>query len=135
MLAATTVAGCNGGFLKPKPEQVVDPNAYPAHYESEIASYLGTVLTDRADFRGALIAQPAIKPVGESQRYVVCLQFNGNHERKDKVVVYLGGKITQFVDAKPEQCAGAAYQPFAELVAATPKQANPESPYDFSYKP
>jgi hypothetical protein len=35
-------------------------------------------------------------------------------------VVFLSGRMTQFVDATPAQCADAAYQPFRELDAATP---------------
>jgi hypothetical protein len=34
--------------------------------------------------------------------------------------VYLSGQMTQFIDAAPEQCANAAYQPFKELDAAVP---------------
>jgi hypothetical protein len=111
------VAGCSAG---PKPEPVADPNSYPANYQKQIAVFLRTTLTDRADFHGALIAEPAIKPVGQSQHYVVCLRFNGHSERKDKVVVFLAGGITQFVDATPEQCGGAAFAPFQALDDVTP---------------
>ena len=119
LLASISIAGCSG-FGKPKPEPVVDPNAYPANYRTQIVTLLTTTLTDRADFRGALIAAPALKPVGDSQRYVVCLQLNGHNQRRDKVVIYLAGVPNFFLDAKPEQCADAAYQPFKELEAETP---------------
>ncbi len=119
LLASIGVAGC-AGFGQPKPQPVVDPNAYPANYRNQVVTLLTTMLTDRADFRGALIAEPAIKPVGQSQHYVVCLRLNGHDQRKDKVAIYLAGVPTQYVDAKPEQCADAAYQPFKELEDATP---------------
>jgi hypothetical protein len=119
LLAAMAVGGC-GSFGGSKPEQAVDPNTFPGNYRKQIASFLTTQLMDRADFGGALIAAPAIKPVAESQHYVVCLQFNGHNQRKDKVVIYLAGDIQQFVDSKPEQCADAAYQPFQELAKITP---------------
>jgi hypothetical protein len=119
LLASMSVAGCSG-FGRQKPEPVVDPNAYPANYRTQIVTLLTTMLTDRADFRGALIAAPVLKPVGDSQHYVVCLQLNGHNQRRDKVVIYLAGAPNFFLDAKPEQCADAAYQPFKELEAETP---------------
>jgi hypothetical protein len=119
VLLAMAAGGC-GSFGGLKSEQAPDPNTYPANYRRQIASFLTTQLMDRTDFGGALIAAPAIKPVAESQRYVVCLQLNGHNQRKDKVVIYLTGDIQQFVDSKPEQCADATYQPFQELAKITP---------------
>jgi len=123
-LVAMTAAGCSG-FGGPKTQQAAaappaDPNAFPADYRNQIARFLATQLTDRADFRGALISPPVLKPVGASQHYVVCLQFDGHSQIKNKVAIYLGGDITQFIDSQPEQCAGAAYQPFKELEYTLP---------------
>jgi len=118
LLAALALAGCGGGFGGPKreqPEVVVDPNAYPVNYRKQVVSILLASLTDRADYQGALIAAPQLKPIGQSQHYVVCLQLNGHNQRKDKMVVFLEGVPTQFIDAKPEFCADAAYQPYGEL--------------------
>lgn len=122
LLAAAAVSGCTA-FSGSKPvKPAVDPNTYPANYRNQIVTFLLTELTDRADFHGALIAEPALKPVQQSQRYVVCLELNGHNEQKTKVTIFLAGEITQFVDAKPEQCSGAAYQPFKELEDATPSK-------------
>jgi hypothetical protein len=77
-------------------------------------------LTNRADFRGAMISEPAIKSVGPTEHYVVCVQFNPRSLIKTKAAVYLSGQMTQFIDATPEQCANAVYQPFKELDAAVP---------------
>jgi hypothetical protein len=117
-LVLMTVAGCTA---EPKPTASVDPNAVPAKYRDQIATYLLTQLTDREDYRGALIGVPTLKPVGSSQRIVVCVQLNGHNRRNDKVVIYFAGMITQFLDSKPEQCADAAYQPFQELAAMMPR--------------
>ncbi len=115
-LLATTLAGCTK-----KPEIVtVDPNAYPVNYRKDIVEFLRQSLTDRAAFRGALIAQPALKPVGDSQRYTICVQFNSRGQSTTKAAIYIDGHLTQFIDATPEQCAGVAYQPFKELQAAVP---------------
>ncbi len=130
LLAALALAGCSGGFggfggpKRPQPVATVDPNLYPANYRNQIAMLLRTTLTDRADFNGALIAAPALKPVADSPNlhYVVCLQLTGRNERTTKAVIYLGGDPTQYVDATPQQCADAAYQPFTELQYAKPEK-------------
>ena len=119
-MAAGALAGC-GGFGKNQQPVASDPNIYPVNYRATLVTFLRRSLTDRADFHGAMIAEPALKPVGPSQRYVVCIQFNPNSPNKTtKVAVYLSGQMTQFIDTTPEQCADALYQPFKELDAATP---------------
>jgi hypothetical protein len=119
-LLAATVAGC-GAFGGPKNSAATtDPNLYPANYRTQITEFLRQSLSSRADFRGALISQPVLKPVGDSQRYIVCLQFNGNNQVSNKVAIYFAGMISQFIDSTPEQCGDAAYQPFKELAAAVP---------------
>jgi hypothetical protein len=119
LLAASALAGCSGVNKNQEPA-AVDPNVFPANYRSQLVTFLRQSLTHRADFRGAMISEPALKPVGESQRYVVCVQFNPRSTIKTRAAVYLGGQMTQFVDATPEQCANAAFQPFKELDAAVP---------------
>jgi hypothetical protein len=119
-LIATVLAGCSG-FGGPKKDAApIDPNTYPASYRTQIAAFLRQSLGSRADFRGALIAQPTLMPIGDSQRYMVCVQFHGNGQVKTKVAIYFAGMISQFLDATPEQCGTAAYTPFTELAAALP---------------
>jgi hypothetical protein len=129
LLAAIALAGCSGGSglnlggpKKKEPDVIVDSNTYPANYRRQIVVMLQTLLTNRADFIGTLIAPPTLKPVADSSypHYVVCLQFNDPEGPKTKVVIYLGGEPQQYIDATPEQCAGAAYQPFTELQASLP---------------
>ncbi len=117
MLAAGALAGCSGTS---KDQQVVDPNVVPTNYRSTLVAFLRQSITTRADFRGAMISEPAIKPVEGSQHYVVCVQFNPRSQIKTKAAVFLSGQMTQFLDATPEQCDGAAYQPFKELDTASP---------------
>jgi hypothetical protein len=115
--AVLVAASCS---KKDDPQVSADPNAYPANYRKDIAKFLTQSLTNRADFRGAMISEPAMKPVEDSQHYVVCVQFNPKSAIKTKAVVFLGGHLTQFVDSTPAQCADVAYTPFKELDAATP---------------
>jgi hypothetical protein len=119
-LVAVTVAGCNGFNSSKPPPAPVDPNPYPANYRHQVKDLLVLLLKDRDDYRGALISPPALKPIGDSAHYVVCLQFNGHNQRKDKMVFFLAGAPTQYIDAKPEQCGDAAYQPFKELESDKP---------------
>ena len=119
MLAAGALAAC-GGLSKPQQAATTDPNIVPANYRATLLAFLRRSLTNQSDFRGAMISEPAIKTVEGSQRYVVCVQFNPQSAIKTKVAVFLSGELTQFVDATPEQCADAAYQPFKELDAANP---------------
>ena len=116
VMAAAALAGCS----KDKQAAAIDPNALPTNYRSTLLAFLRQSLTNRADFRGAMISEPALKPVGPSQHYVVCLQFNPRSQIKTKAAVFLSGQMTQFIDATPEQCADAVYQPFKELDAAIP---------------
>ena len=121
MLAAGALAGCTSKSQTATP----DPNVLPVNYRSTLVAFLRRSLTDRADFRGAMISEPALKPIGESQHYVVCVRFNPRSAIKTQAAVFLSGQMTQFIDATPEQCADAAYQPFKELDAANPPETSP----------
>ena len=81
MLAAVAVAGCASKAQQP---QAVDPNLYPTNYRSQITVFLRQSLSDRADFRGAQIGQPVLKPVGSNPHYVVCVQFNAAARSKPR---------------------------------------------------
>lgn len=128
LLLAAALAGCSGLNLhfgrSNSAQPAVDVNLYPADYRMQIARLLSTLLTDRADYYGAVISAPVIKPVEGSPNphYVVCVQLNGHNSPRTKVVIYLSGQPTQFVDATPQQCADVAYQPFGELQTVKPEE-------------
>src|SRR6202161_98597 len=114
LLASLAIAGCSTST------PAVDPNVMPTDYRNQVATYLGQVVTDRADFRNSMIGSPVLKQVGASEHYIVCVMLSGRNQHTEKVVIYLGLNINQFVDTPPEQCADAAYQPFKELAALMP---------------
>lgn len=116
---AATVSGCSSND-KSQPAQPVDLNVYPKDYRAQMLVFLRQSLADRSDFRGVQIGQPTLKPVGVNPHYVVCVQFSVRSQIKTKVAIFLDGQITQFIDATPDQCSDAAYQPFTELGAAAP---------------
>lgn len=117
VLATMVLAGCSSTKKDVTPS---DPNAYPANFRKQIAEFLRQSLTNRADFRGALISQPILMPIADSQRYMVCVQFRGSGQVKTEVAIYFAGMISQFIDATPERCGSAPYTPFTELAAALP---------------
>ena len=118
LAVALMLGGCSGAG---KPEAAIDPNTYPANYRKEITEFLRQSLTDRADFRGAQISPPILRPIGGGQRYMVCVQFDGRSKMKTKVAIYLEGHMNQFIDAT-DQCNGSPYEPYRELEATLPPQ-------------
>ena len=120
-ILAVALAGCSSFGRQAEP--AIDPNLYPADYKANLLKFLQTYLSDPRDVREAFLAEPTLRPVGSDTRYVLCLRynakdFNGRYQGStEKTAVYFAGKMTQFVDARPEWCGGAAYQPFPELQA------------------
>jgi hypothetical protein len=119
VLLAAVAAGCS---LMQKPPPITETNVLPSNYKNQIASFLSTVLIDRADFLNVQIAAPVLKEVGAGEHYVVCVLFTGRTQHREKVAIYLAGTINQVVDAEAGQCAGVAYQPFPELAAMVPRK-------------
>jgi hypothetical protein len=109
------LAGCSSfGFgSDPKP---VDPNVFPADYKAGLMTFLQVNPFNLVGAREATLSAPELKPFGNDNRYVACLRVAGPDWHKEKMIVYFGGTINQFIDAG-EQCGGANYQPFPELPA------------------
>jgi hypothetical protein len=114
-LVALGLAGCSS-FSFGQAEKPVEPNVFPADYKSGLMAFLQNNPFGLVGAREATLSAPEIKAFGTENRYVACLRVAGTDWRKEKMIVYFGGAINQFVDAG-EQCAGAAYQPFPELPA------------------
>ena len=115
ILLAATLAGCSSfgfGQNDPKP---VEPNLFPSGYKASIMTLVQTDPYGLVGVREASLSAPVLKPFGTESRYVACVRAVGPDWRKEKAVIFFGGEINQFVDASPEQCGGAAYQPFPEL--------------------
>jgi hypothetical protein len=123
-LVVVLLSGCGGVKDWPYNQPVVrgEANIYPDNYRSDILAFLRTYLNDPTQIRGASISEPALKPGAAAEsRYAVCVRFNarkagGAYEgSKDRLVYFLAGRLDTMIDAKRDQCAGAAYQPFPEL--------------------
>ena len=100
-------------------------NVYPANYRAELIAYLRTYLNDPSGIREAAISEPALKPVGTGDRYIVCVRFNpkrsggGYAGLKDHLVIYAGGKLDRYIETAGESCKDAAYAAFPELERLT----------------
>jgi len=124
LIAALALAGCSSvpNPFAPSAESS-DVNTFPPNYRSELLAFMQTYLNDPTDVREAQIAEPALKRVGSSDRYVVCLRYNAKDSQgrymgaKDSVAVYLRGRFNQLVSATGEICKGAVFQPFPEMQA------------------
>ncbi len=120
VLTALALGACSGFGSSGKPAPPPDPNAFPTNYRNQVLALVNETLKDRADFRNTLISQPAVKPIGDNQHYVVCVRLAARTPPLDKMVIFYAGAPNQFIDATPEACGGAVYEPFKELEALTP---------------
>jgi len=124
LTAVLVLSGCSSlpNPLAPSAEST-DVNTFPQNYKGELLAFMQTYLNDPTDVRDAQIAEPVLKAVGSSERYVVCLRYNAKDSQgrymgaKESIAVYLRGRFNQLVNATGEVCKGAAYQPFPEMQA------------------
>jgi hypothetical protein len=117
-LLATALAACSS--FSPPPANAVDPNLYPANYKATVLTFLQTNPFGLTGALSAELSPPALKAFGaesRDSRYVACMRVAGPDWRKEKMAVFYGGEINQFVDASEAACQGAAYAPFPELAA------------------
>jgi hypothetical protein len=127
-LGAAALGGCASTDLGPTPQELKArweaQNVYPQTFKADLLAYLRTYLNDPTHVRGARVAAPVLKDVGEGQRYVVCLRYDARDMDgkymgpKDGAAIYVSAKLDQYVDAKravETLCKDAAYTPFPEL--------------------
>jgi hypothetical protein len=114
--AALALAACSSAQ-----QPAVDPNLAPADYEREILNTLRGTLENPVNIREASISPPALRQVGQEQRYSVCVRFNARDVSnqytgaKERIGWFYGGHLNQLVEATPGECAGAAYRPWPAL--------------------
>jgi hypothetical protein len=103
--------------------EVRDP--HPENYKPDILAMLHVYLRDPTQIRDAAVSEPTPVLVGTTNRYVVCLRFNAKKSSgeyagvKQYMAIFVAGRLDQMVEAKPEQCAAADYQPFPEAEKLT----------------
>jgi hypothetical protein len=98
-----------------------EANILPANYRADTIAFLRTWLNDTSNVRDASITEPVLKQAGRVERYIVCVKFNaknstGQYEgTKERMIVFLAGRLDTMVEVRRDECAGAKYQPFPEL--------------------
>jgi len=128
LLLAAMLAGCASDPTEPSPEAQraawEAQNVYPQNYKAEILAYMRNYLNDPRNVRDAVVSGPELKPMGLGSRYVSCLRYGLRNAAgagppgREHIVIFIGGKLDAVRDAR-DQCAGAAYAPFAELERLT----------------
>jgi len=118
-------------------------NVRPANYRAEIVAAMHAYLSDPTGIRDAGISEPALKPLGGSKRFVVCVRYNAKKAAgrrneyagtKDVAAIFVAGRFDRFAETardtpreasreaarEPDNephgpCADAVYAPFPEL--------------------
>jgi hypothetical protein len=114
---ALTLTACTVG--RPK-EDTGSTNLRPENYKSDILGMLHVYFRDPTQIRDAAASEPKLQLVGQRNRYVVCLRFNAKKSNgeyagtKQYLAIFVAGRLDQMIEAKPEECAAAEYQPFPE---------------------
>ena len=101
----------------------IEANVYPAEYKKLIIESLKKDKLIGA--REASITDPTLRQIDTAERYAVCVRYNprmsnspGYTGLTERLVYFYQGHMTQFLQAKPEQCSWATYKPFPELEKA-----------------
>ena len=117
LTAALALSACAVG--RPRDDAgAVNPR--PENYKSDILAMLHVYLRDPTQIRDAAASEPRLQAIGQRNRYVVCLRFNAKKSSgeyagaKQYLAIFVAGRLDQMVEAKPEECAAAEYQPFPE---------------------
>ena len=123
--ALLSLAACGGSgglpdLTKEREKPKVDPNLFPSDYKVKVRDMLRQTLTDWRNVRDGAIAEPVLRPMSGTTRYVVCVRYNeksGNAYLgvKESAAVFLSGEVTQFIDSTRELCGNAVFQRFPEI--------------------
>jgi hypothetical protein len=131
VLVAMALAGCSGsaptlGFGKSEPPPPTDPNVFPAKYRAEVVGFMRTWLNNPSKVKDAFISEPVLRPVAGTPHYIACVRYNPRNTDnryegpQQRVAIFLGGRLNQFVADDPQMCAGLSYQRYPELEAIAP---------------
>lgn len=100
-------------------------NTQPANARGDILAFLRTYLNDPSRIRDATVSEPVLRQFGAVQRYIVCLRYNARDldgkytGAKDRLAVFVGGKLDQLVEQPRDNCTGVEQKPFPELEQLT----------------
>lgn len=129
MLLPVALAACAGGdegrSITYTDDRGVANQPFPNNYRAELLAFMKTYLNNPAGVRDAVLAEPVQRTVGGRLRYVTCLRFTPREsdgayrESRERVVLYVDGRLDRIIENASEPCAGAVYAPFPELEKMT----------------
>ncbi len=128
---ALLLAGC-ASDVGPTPAELKArweaQNVYPENYKQDLLAFMRTYLNDPARVREAAISQPERKPLGEGERFVVCVRYKERKDggamspSKEGAATFVSNKLDRFFDGAPEVkalCKDATLSPFPEMEKIT----------------
>jgi hypothetical protein len=130
-LLAVALASCTARTLSDlvigkQVEPPLNPTEFPTKYRSDIAEFMRTWLTNPTKVKDAFIGEPVIRPVAGLQHYITCVRYNPRDSKdryegnQSNFVVFLGGKLNQFLPGDPAMCSGLNYQRYPEIESMVP---------------
>jgi hypothetical protein len=121
------LGGCTGtGGSTTPPPVPTEANVLPKNHRQQVVDFMRVYLVDPVKVRDAYISEPMLKPVGGTTHYVSCVRYNprdvnGRYEgNTERVALFLGGRLNQFLPSTPEFCRGVVYQRLPEAEAMVP---------------
>ena len=134
-VVAVVLGGCSGSgpdvktYLTPgrvpEPPPLL-PTRYPDRYRTQVVDFMRTYLSNPGKVKDAFIGEPALKAVGGTPLYVTCVRYNPRNNanqyegNQSNLVVFLNGKLSQFLPGNPDMCNGLVYQRYPELESLGP---------------
>jgi hypothetical protein len=127
-LMAALLSGC--AHHSSDSDTAATVNAFPANYKADILGAMHAYLNNPTGIRDAAISEPALKTIGNTTRYTVCLKFNAKKDgsndyagSKEIAAIFQVGRFDRFSELirdTKDLCAGAVYAPFPELQKLPP---------------
>jgi hypothetical protein len=125
-IALAACAGSDDGkSISYTDDRGVANQPYPNNYRAEILAFMRTYLNNPVGVHDAAMADPVQRTVGGRLRYVSCLRFvpresDGSYrEVRERVILYVDGRLDRVVENASEPCAGAVYAPYPDLEKLT----------------
>jgi hypothetical protein len=123
--ALAACAGGDGDSVLRDDRRSEAVNIAPANARSDLVAFLRIYLNDPSRIRDATISEPVLKQVGPVRRYVVCVRYNARDSTgkytgaKDRLAIFVGGKLDQLLEQPRDLCGGVEQRPFSELERLT----------------
>ena len=113
--AAVALAAC--AYNPPAP----DVRQPPADYRKQILDYMPKGMQDVSGMRDTGITELALTDVNGVSVYTACVRYNPRLSRteyegvRERLAIFHGGRLAQFIEPTAGQCAKVTWLPFPEM--------------------